>query len=375
MRWVTAKQLETWATTLVSRSDLPKIVSDLIRASAPDIASIRFPSGDKGQVRGFDGHLVSDVAALNVPRGRSYWEFGTDPDYKAKAKDDFEKRTNQVPVAEQHDTTFVLVSPWTWDSSDRKNKLEDFVAARKASSSWKDVCYIDGSALEIWLEHQPAVSAWHARNTIKVYPVEGIRSTAEFWEHFAGQFGPPITEEVLLCERGDAAEQLIQNLLRPSNGVSLVADSPDEVLAFAIAAIRKAPAEIRLFLEARTLIIDSVTAGRQLLPDRGLILLLRDDAAKSPKQFSSLGTTLVPLGRQQRGSGIAVLLRPTAYAMGVAMRSMGLEENRALNYARGCGRSLTALARLIPGGSLELPAWLQNGQELLPAILAGAWDT
>ena len=51
--------------------------------------SIRFPSGDKGQVRGFDGHLVSSVAALNVPQGRSYWEFGTEADYKAKAKEGF----------------------------------------------------------------------------------------------------------------------------------------------------------------------------------------------------------------------------------------------------------------------------------------------
>jgi hypothetical protein len=57
--------------------------------------------------------------------------------------------------------------------------------------------------------------------------------------------------------------------------------------------------------------------------------------------------------------------------MGVAMRSMGLEENRALTLARGCGRSLAALARLIPGGAYELPAWLQKGRELLPAILAG----
>jgi hypothetical protein len=89
-----------------------------------------------------------------------------------------------------------------------------------------------------------------------------------------------------------------------------------------------------------------------------------------------VGTTLIPLGRQQRGSGTPVLIRPTAHSMGVAMRSMGLEENRALTLARGCGRSLAALVRLIPGGgSYDLPAWLQKGQELLPAILAGAWDS
>jgi hypothetical protein len=114
MRWVTALQLENWSRTLGASAELPKIVSDLIRASSPDIASMRFPSGDKGQVRGFDGHLVSDAASFNVPQGRSFWEFGTDADYKDKAKSDFDKRTGQVPVADQQATTFVFVSPWTW---------------------------------------------------------------------------------------------------------------------------------------------------------------------------------------------------------------------------------------------------------------------
>jgi hypothetical protein len=375
MRWVTAKQLEDWAGSIGSEIELPKIVSDLIRASAPDLTSIRFPSGDKGRIRGFDGHLVSEIAALNVPPGRSYWEFGTNENYKAKTKGDFEKRTKDVPPEDQRDTTLVLVSPWTWDSSDKANKLEDFIADCRRSSSWKDVRYIDGVQLETWLEQKPGVAAWHARNTLKLYAQDGIRSTDDFWDDFSGRFGPPISEEVLVCERAKAAEQLVKDLLQTSNMVSLVADSPDEVLAFAVAAIRKAAPEVRLFLESRTLVVETVAAGRQLRPDGNLVLLLRGDPAKSPKQFLSVGTILVPLGRRQRGGGSTVLERPTSYAMGTAMRSMGLEENRAISLARGSGRSLTALARLIPGGSHDPPPWLRHGQELVPAILSGAWDS
>src|SRR5262252_1829593 len=378
MRWVTAKQLEDWAGSIGSEIELPKIVSDLIRASAPDLASIRFPSGDKGRVRGFDGHLVSEIAALNVPLGRSYWEFGTNENYKAKVKDDFEKRTKQVPQEDQRDATLVLVSPWTWDSSDKTNKLEDFIAECRRSSLWKDIRCIDGVQLEAWLEHRPGVAAWHARNTLKLYAQDGVRSTDDFWDDFSGRFGPPITEEVLLCERAKTAEQLVKDLLQRSNTVSLVADSPDEVLAFTIAAIRKAAPEVRLFLESRTLVVETVAAGRHLRPEGNLVLLLRGDPAKSPRQFLSAGTILVPLGRQrrqQRGGGSTVLERPTSYAMGVAMRSMGLEENRAISLARGSGRSLTALARLIPGGSHDPPSWMHSGQALVPAILSGAWDS
>jgi hypothetical protein len=159
MRWVTASDLENWARTLSSEVELPKIVSDLIRASVQDIATIRFPNGDKGRVRGFDGHLVSQASGLYVPIGTSFWEFGTDHNYKAKAKRDFDKRTKQISPEERANSTFVFVSPWTWDSSDPKNKLEDWVAARKTEGSWKDVRYVDGSALEAWFDHCPAAAA------------------------------------------------------------------------------------------------------------------------------------------------------------------------------------------------------------------------
>ena len=322
-------------------------------ASSQDVAAIRFPSGDKGQVRGFDGVLTSGVTALNVPQGRSYWEIGTDEDYKDKAKKDFDKRTREVTADEQRDITLVLVSPWTWDSSDPKNKLEDWLATCKAKSFWKDVRYIDGSSLETWLEQRPAVAALHARRTLAVKPQEGVRSTDEYWSDFVGQFNPMMTEEVLLCERADAAQQLIQDLQLPFSVVSLAADSPDEVVAFTIAAIRKAPEEIRLFLEARTLVVDSIAAGRQLLANDNLILLLRNDATRSPAQFSAVGPILVPLGRAQKPGGSSILVRPSGYGLGKAMMSMGLDETRALGLARGSGRSLTVLARLIPGGSFE----------------------
>ena len=131
MRWVIASQLEDWARSVGSKVELAKLVSDLIRASSTDIAAMRFPSGDKGQVRGFDGHLLSEVTAMNVPQGRSYWEFGTNSDYKSKALSDFKSRTLEVSEKDQRETTLVLVSPWTWDSSDPKNKVEDWIAGRR----------------------------------------------------------------------------------------------------------------------------------------------------------------------------------------------------------------------------------------------------
>ena len=151
--------------------------------------------------------------------------------------------------------------------------------------------------------------------------------------------------------------------------VSSSADLPDEVIAFAIAAIRKAKPEIWLFLEARTIIIDDMTAGRVLLTERNLIYLLRGDAADAPGQFVNRGPSLVPLGRYQRTGASQALNRPGGQMMGMAMKTMGIPETKAITLARGCGRSLAVLMRQIPGGRCQPPAWMPKRDVVLPAIL------
>ena len=376
MKWITANRLEEWARlTTLSPGDLPKIVGDLIRASCPDITSFRFPSGDKGQVRGFDGHLETTARGLNVPVGRSYWEFGTGQDYKRKASEEFKRVSRMVPEDVQKDTEFVFVSPWTWDSPDRQNKLEDWENRSSRLFPWKAVHYVDRIRLEAWLETCQAVSAWHARNTFGCAPIDGARSTDEFWEHFRNYFDPPLTEDVLICERDDQSERLVKGLLGGPDRLSFSADLPDEIVAFAIAAIRKAKPEVRLFLEARTIVVDNMTAGRMLLTEPNLIYLLRGDAADAPGQFVNRGPTLVPLGRYQRAGATQALNRPSGQMMGMAMKTMGIPEAKAITLARGCWRSLTVLMRQIPGGRCQPPAWMPKRTVVLPAILSGGWDT
>jgi hypothetical protein len=195
MRWITATRLEEWARTIASEAGLPEVVSDLIRASAPDINAIRFPSGEKGRVRGFDGHLQSSSRELNVPEGDSHWEFGRTSDYIDKATKEFKRVSNLVSAQDRPKRTFVFVSPWTWDSSKIDNKIEDWCRARQAEFPWKEVVYLDGVALEEWFLQCPATAAWHARNTFKCAPPAGIRSSDEFWEQFINRFNPALTEE------------------------------------------------------------------------------------------------------------------------------------------------------------------------------------
>ena len=88
-------------------------------------------------MRGFDGHLETTAGGLNAPEGKSYWEFGIGEDYKRKASEEFERVSRMVPEDVRQSTEFVFVSPWTWDSSDPQNKLEDWESRSSGTYPWK----------------------------------------------------------------------------------------------------------------------------------------------------------------------------------------------------------------------------------------------
>jgi hypothetical protein len=286
MKWIRALDLEQWADTLGARNAFPALIGDLIRASAKDIDSFRFPSGDKGQVRGFDGSLVSAPAPPFVPGGPSIWEFGVSENAAAKAGSDYNKRVDEIAEAERAGMTFVFVSPRTWDNP--KVKLDDWIKEKKNQKDWADVKYIDGVGVEAWLDEHPAVASRYSRYELGRYPQLGARSTDEFWEDYSARFKPDLTEDVLLCDREKQADDLLPKLAQGLGTVILTADSPDEVIAFAVAAIRKARPEVRLFLEARTIIIDHDDAAMLFARKLGLTFLPRAQARQRAGQLAKI---------------------------------------------------------------------------------------
>lgn len=68
----------------------------------------------------------------------------------------------------------------------------------------------------------------------------------------------------MLAGREKQKERFLNELRENGRKISLAADSPDEVIAFAIAAIRTTEAELRHSFQSRALIIDTDDAARQL---------------------------------------------------------------------------------------------------------------
>lgn len=398
MRWIETRHLEDWAERTDARTRLSELLARLIRSSVSSATAIRFPSGDDAQIPGFDGTLTAYPAQgfeRFVPPGDSVWEFGVEPDYLKKANSDFETRTHpenrskgrgkgkktkatpQPPptplTANLGKKTFVFVTPRRWDRSNPT--LHEWVGAKKAESIWADVKVIDGVGLQDWLEQAPAVAARVAREIVGNFPSQGAYSTDEFWTEYSGQFNPSLTESVVVSGRAKQATQILQALSAGEMLQRWKGDFLDEPVAFTVAAIRKADPQLRRHLEARTLIVETKDAARQLSGQPNLIFITRESASELAGALSEKNTVIVPIGRESRLITDATTLdRPTTDQMAEALEEMFTAPGHARRLARESGRSLAVLARRIPSANAKTPAWA-NDLELIPALLAGAWDS
>jgi Superinfection immunity protein len=148
VKWVTALELEQWADRIDARSDLIGIVADLIRASASDINSFRFPSGDSAQLHGWDGRLHSVGAPPYVPQDESAWEFGTASDYVTKINSDYTDRTRNPRGVDPKQSTFVFVTPRRWATT--KPTIDEWKNQKWELQEWKDVAVFDAVAILAW---------------------------------------------------------------------------------------------------------------------------------------------------------------------------------------------------------------------------------
>jgi hypothetical protein len=208
-----------------ARDMLMAMLADLIRTTIDDATRFRFPSGEVGQLRGWDGDLETTDARSYVPAGKSKWEFGTGPG-AAKATADYEKRTGQTPEAEMAENTLVLVNLGSWDTS--KKKIPEWENDRRQEGKWKDVKYLDGVQLVHWLKDHPAIAARYARNVLRTAPQEGALSTDEYWEEFSTQFKPALNEKLVIAGRQNEADELIAKFCGPADSFMLGAETSED---------------------------------------------------------------------------------------------------------------------------------------------------
>jgi hypothetical protein len=370
MQWIDDKALETWATLLNAREMVTAMLADLISVTIDDASRFRFPSGEASQLRGWDGDLETKEAKGFVPEGKSKWEFGTGPG-ASKATADYEKRTKQTPPAEMAENTLVLVNLGGWDTPTKK--IPEWEDDRRKEGKWKDVRYLDGVMLVQWLKDYPAIAARYARNVLKTAPQEGALSTDEYWEEFSTQYRPQLTEKLVIADRQQEADELIARLVGQPESFMLGAETSEEVIAFAVAAIRSAKPDVRKSLESRTLIVRTEAAARFLAMKSKMVFIATGSAEPLAGMLSKNCPTLSAATGAQAKRG-PMLKRPTASGMVLGFIDMGLDHGQGYELAHRCGRSLTILKRLIKNAPVADPTWVSQATVLKPALLAGGWS-
>jgi hypothetical protein len=373
LNWIDKPQLDIFAEKFDGEMKLPRLVAELILATSAVPDALRFLADESGRIRGFDGVLVSPGAPPFVPTGKSYWEFGCDKNIKGKATKDLRNRTNTVDPDDRAEATLVLVTPRHYDTP--KIRIDQFIAEIRSGTGWNDVRFIDGQGLKHWLDMAPGVAGRWARTEFQSSPY-GVCSVDEYWHRYSNYFAPTLREEVLLAGRGAQADEVVGRMaeLQPDR-ITICADSPEEALAFAMAALRTAPDEVRLVLEARSLVVEAPEAARDL-NGRPLIYFPTASAARSVGAMSSWGPTILAKGRRDVAGNAISLRRSSGHDFARALEQMGISWTGATQLAAECGRSVTVLARRKPGVDHPEPVWASNpATNLLPALLAGAWDS
>lgn len=373
MQWINEKDLAIWARRTDARTLLIDMVADLIRATVhdADLFRFRFPGGDAGQLRGWDGDLDVSKAFGLIPAGKSKWEFGVGAG-AMKASKDYKKRTGETSAKVMAESALVLVNLEAWDTP--RIKLTEWEEKRNAEGKWREVKYIDAVTLVHWLDSHPAIAAKYARNVLGNAPKEGALSTDEYWDEFSSQFSPRISEKVVIGDRQKFADELLEKLLGPANSIMIGAEIAEDVVSFAVAAIRCAESEKRALLESRVLIVRTEPAARELSSKSGLIFI----ATKGAEPLAGLLSNNCPTLSAVTGTlarKYTQLQRSSASGMVEGFMQMGLDRNQGYKLAQRCGRSLTILKRLIHKTPPIQPEWMPQTVKLKPAFLAGGWSS
>jgi transcriptional regulator with XRE-family HTH domain len=390
--WVRALHLEAWADTVDSRTSLPQLARRLIRATGKDLRRIEFPANEQVQRPGWDGIVEASNADVYVPAGTSVWEMGVEKNPQKKAEEDFVKRTKDPLGLDRQETTFVFVTPRKWQ------KKDEWCQAKAKLGAWREVRVYDSATLEEWLEQAPAVDAWLA-GMLGIKP-DGLTVLDEYWANLQALTAPSLKPEVFLTSREKQIEEL-ETWLKgpkreaeeqdkpletwregPTGALVIEARSPAEAIDF-VAAYGQDSSRADLFA-ARTLIVENRDSWRALaaLSDGGLLLIPHPSLAIEPEMVAEAvrrgHRVLLSSGLPQREQ-VATLKLPRAYRhdLETALKTSGLDEERAGRFAREAGGSLTVLKRLLaryPGTTQ--PDWSRPSEAagLIPFLLAGSWD-
>src|ERR1017187_1569178 len=374
---ITATDLSQWADRMDAKALFPELVRRLILVSTGNSADrIDFPGDESIQLGSWDGICEQHTSASLqwLPQGTSGWELSTQrAGTLGKANGDYDKRTVDPRELISSETTFVFATLKRWRQG------PSWVTIKKKEKAWADVRFIDADGFAQWMELFPSVGYWLATHLGRVCP--GVLPLADLWKEWRLSTKWPMTPDILRAGRDDEAIGVLKWLYGNPAIRPLQADSPEEAAAFLFAAIDQLPEPYRTFYHSRGLVASTDNAARALgtSPSPLVIVIEASEPGLAARLVEQGHHVLVTYGSAIWASdAVQVLPRAPHEAFRAALEDMGVPDDQGAVLTRDTVRSLAILRRLIPSGaSARIPVWADepSGKLLLPALLAGAWDS
>jgi hypothetical protein len=337
----------------------------LISSTAIGLKTVDFSADEAIRLSGYDGRVLADNGSPWVPAEFSVWELGTGKDPKAKADEDYDKRTNDPLGVDMLQTTFVFVTPRNWPG---KNAWAE---SRSAEGKWKNVLAFDAESLAQWLESAPGVAAWFGP-IVGAVPEDARDLEAECKTYTAAtrvEFDLP----GLLIGREEQVAKLLGSLQGPPVPIVISATTIAEGAAFVGACIQTLPEEQSESMFARAVWVDSNTGMRLLAAsDRALIILASGDLQSTPIRHHRI---VVKANRVGSTDAIELGAQPITRLV-EHLAKLGMDRNDAFLRCQEAGGYLERVRHTLLHVEPHPPTWVSPPTcvEVAASILIGEWD-
>ncbi len=364
-----ADRLLAWASDRASEGELPWFIRNLILLEVGANARIEFDTGRGVSNSSFDGIVDTGAHSARVPSGFSVWEISTRNNVKAKAEEDFKKRSYGESELNRKEVTYVGVS------LRRFPNRQQWQQQKREEAIWKDVRFLDVEDLSLWLD----------QHTVLAYRMAykfGLASTLvlgleEWWESWSTQCTPPIANDWMLSGRSETVSKIQADVQKVKRSLILCESTQLDCLALLYSSIRSMEDEVAESLLARTLYVPTVEAFIQVNSMvRNAILVPMCDL--DDRHVAHQSNMVVYCGHPISSIG-AIRVKPIdAYALAELIRRDCNDHELAWRAAKVARSSISLLRKELgaPPTPFDLSKVSVTDLGLLQTmLLAGRWTT
>ncbi|QUL57059.1 helix-turn-helix domain-containing protein [Paenibacillus tritici] len=369
---IKARQIENWAEQYIeARSLLPVLLRKLVHSTGKGLTKVDFPGYDNSQRKGSDGFIQSNIATAWIPKGDSYWEFGTNKNPGLKAEKDYNARLSSIDSHIRKESTYIFVTPRNWPA---KNEWE---VEKNETGEWKNVRAFDADILEQWLEQSVPAQIWIAEQLSLT--TNGCETLNQAWNRWSNVSHPHLTP-TLFAPSITLYKSLFINWIKNESNKPFVitADSHLEALAFLACLFNDV--ELSNYKDLPTVFTSPDALKTLIASTATFIPIVYSDATE--RELIDVYHRLHCIVYRPRNVVDVIpdikldLLNHEHFKE--ALISMGIVDSDIDKLARESGRSPTILRRrLSQNAAVSRPDWARNdnwAKSLVPMVLIGAWQ-